>query len=284
MRIPFGDLIFQVDVDKARTIATRVYSMFQKREGFYSKVTMPEWILPPGIIEGSKEHALYLTYVISVDYMVNAEKLWQNAREKYSFNPDFFNPNFLLKAEKPLLRAILKDLGVRFINNGVKTWKEISKILVEEFNGDPRNLTPIEMTVGEVKKLLEKFPSLRGYKLSNFYIRAMTEKGLIKVRDPENLEIPVDLQVARFTIYSGVLELESGSFDGCIYELRRVIEITWRKACENTNIKPYELDEPIWQIGSKLCSKKKCNLCPINDKCSHNFKPKMKRARITWEA
>jgi len=33
-----------------------------------------------------------LTYVISIDYMVDAEKLWQRARRAYELRPENFTP------------------------------------------------------------------------------------------------------------------------------------------------------------------------------------------------
>lgn len=43
-----------------------------------------------------------------------------------------------------------------------------------------------------MKKRLKAFPYLRGNKLSNFYIRSMAEKDLFKVKDLNELDIPVD--------------------------------------------------------------------------------------------
>jgi hypothetical protein len=40
----------------------------------------------------------------------------------------------------------------------------------------------------------------------------MGETGLFKVKDLYELDIPVDKQIARFTIYTGVLKLEAASF------------------------------------------------------------------------
>jgi len=43
----------------------------------------------------------------------------------------------------------------------------------------------------------------------------MGETELFKVKDLNELDVPVDKQIARFTIYTGVLKLRSGSFQGC---------------------------------------------------------------------
>jgi len=53
---------------------------------------------------------------------------------------------------------------------------------------------------------------LCGSKLANFYIRAMGETELFKVKDLNELDVPVDKQIARFTIYRGVLKLEAVSY------------------------------------------------------------------------
>jgi hypothetical protein len=55
-------------------------------------------------------------------------------------------------------------------------------------------LTKEPQTIAEVKQKLKDFPYLRGKKLANFYIRAMGEMGLLKVKDFEDLDIPVDKQ------------------------------------------------------------------------------------------
>ena len=140
--------------------------------------------------------------------------------------------------------------------------------------------------VSEVKRRLQKFPHLRGRKLSNFYIRAMNEGGLFKITDMKNLDIPVDLQVARFTVYTGVLKLEQGTFEGCIHNnpIRSLIEEVWRKAAYQIGQTPYELDEPIWTIGSKLCTKKKCRKCPVYELCERNFDVQLKNNRLIWSS
>ena len=72
---------FIIDSNKAEQIGSLIHDQFYKKKGFFEGYEMPEYILPSNLVEGSKEHALYLTYVISIDYMTNAVKLWQRSRE-----------------------------------------------------------------------------------------------------------------------------------------------------------------------------------------------------------
>ncbi|MHA1973317.1 MAG: hypothetical protein ACTSW1_10000 [Candidatus Hodarchaeales archaeon] len=245
---------------------------------------MPEYILPSNLQEGTKEHALYLTYVISVDYMVNAVKLWKNSREEYYAYPEHFQPETILGNGDQSLRTIVKRIGARFPSTGAKTWKAISEVLIEKYGGDPRQITEKPSSIKEIKTRLADFPYLKGNKLSNFYLRAMSENQLFKITDFDELDIPVDIQVARFSIYTGVLSLDEGTFRGCVHEepLRSLIEDAWRDAARKLETYPWKLDEPIWTIGSKLCSKKKCGQCPVRQYCDKNFHVIFKNAIALW--
>ena len=74
---------FNIDESKATAIGETLLDQFYNKRGYFDGYEMPEYILPSNLQEGTREHALYLTYVISVDYMVNAVKLWNNSRDCY---------------------------------------------------------------------------------------------------------------------------------------------------------------------------------------------------------
>jgi hypothetical protein len=247
---------------------------------------MPEYQLPRNLAAGSREHALYLTYVISIDYMTDAEKLWSKARGAYELYPERFTPGKISTVSERTLEAFLRRLGARYAPSAVKTWKKISTILTEKYGGDPRNITLEPLTIDEIKDRLSGFPYLRGPKLSNFYIRVMGETGLFKVKDLDMLDIPVDKQIARFTVYTGVLKLDSGKFQGCVNDdpFRSIIQRIWREAAKAINTSPWRLDEPMWNIGSKLCTYRKCKECPVDDLCDKTKGAAFKENIIVWEA
>jgi len=276
---------FFADEEKAVAIARRLYDDFYGQKGFFEGYRMPEYILPDNLVEGSKEHALYLTYVISIDYMTDAVKLWHNARGAYRIYPERFDPEAILTLGDRTLTSFLRGLGARYPEAGMKAWRKISRILIEKYDGDPRNITSKPKTVQQLKLELRQFPYLRGNKLSNFYLRTMGEKGLLKISDFSELDIPVDIQVARFTLYTGVLKILSESFEGCVHKdpLRSLIEDAWRNAAKKINIYPCKLDEPIWTVGSKLCSKRLCGDCPVKDSCDKVKGIRFKEAIMTWE-
>jgi len=277
---------FDLNEEKAVAIARRLHDDFYGQKGFFQGYMMPEYILPDNLVEGSKEHAQYLTFVISIDYMTDAVKLWSNARGIYRIYSERFDPKVIVKLGDRTLTSFLRGLGARYPKAGAQTWKRISKILIEKYDGDPRNITTEPKTIRQLKSELKQFPYLRGSKLLNFYLRTMGEKGLLKISDFSSLDIPVDIQVARFTLYTGVLKILSNTFEGCVHRepLRNLIQEAWRNAAKSINTYPWKLDEPIWTIGSKLCSKRKCGNCPVEDLCDNVKGTRFKGAIMIWES
>jgi len=275
---------FTIDDLKAIKIAGRLFNEFYNRLGFFRDYSMPVYVLPRNLKEGTREHALFLTYVISIDYMTDAVKLWKKSRGAYELYPERFVPQKILKVSPRSVETFVKKLGARYYTNAAKTWIKISQTLIDKYNEDPRNLTKEPLEIAGVKKRLKDFPFLRGNKLSNFYIRAMGETGLFKVKNLGELDIPVDKQVARFTIYTGVLKLLDKQFVGCAQEnpLRDLIEEAWRHAAQTLGTAPWKLDEPIWTIGSKLCSGRKCGKCPVEDLCSKTKGVTFKENTVVW--
>lgn len=91
---------FAIDNAKAFSIAERLLDQFYKRKGFFEQYSMPEYVLPRNLTEGSREHALFLTYVISMDYMIDAVKLWKKSRGARAYSTAVSSiisppPNFL---------------------------------------------------------------------------------------------------------------------------------------------------------------------------------------------
>jgi len=276
---------FEANDIKALNIADRLFDQFYGQKGFFEGYTMPEYILPTGMSKGSKEHALFLTYVISIDYMTDARKLWANARGAFNLYPERFQPSTILNLADRTLISFLRNLGARYPKSGAATWKKISALLNEKYEGDPRNITRTPITINEVRNRLDEFPYLRGPKLFNFYLRAMGENGLLKISDFNELDIPVDAQVARFTFYTGAVKIKGQSFQGCVYEdpLRGIIQAVWRRAASQLNIYPWKLDEPIWTIGSSLCPQWKCRRCPVEELCDKIKGYRIVGGNLTWK-
>jgi len=96
----------------------------------------------------------------------------------------------------------------------------------------------------------------------------MHETGLLKVKDPENLGLPVNRQISRLTVYTGLLRGVEYMTVCSKPELRPLVREVWRKAAAAVSVPAWKLDEPMWNIGSKLCARDRCGACPVRELCA----------------
>ena len=263
--------IFDYDVELATEIGKVLHEQFSTKTGYFEGHVMPEYIMPD-IEPGSREMALYYTYVLAVDYQTDAHRLWRRSRTQYDAHPEMFEPEVILDTPDDQLRAFVQSIGARFPKNGAKAWKTISRILIDKYDGDPRNLTRNPITTKELERRLDQFPYIRGKKIGALFQRVMGDLGLLQISDLDKVDVAVDLQVSRFTFYTGVLK-PIGNVSGSVQQppIRPAIEGVWRQAANNIGIAPWKLDEPIWVIASNQCTGMICGPCPVRGLCERNF-------------
>ena len=276
------DSDFIYNLEKVVSIGRVLIDEFQGKTSYFEGYEMPEYILPE-VKEGSRELALYYTFVIAVDYQTNAHKLWRNSRRQYNQHPELFEPENILALPYDELADFVRSLGARFPNNGAEAWKRISELLISRYGGDPRNITLEPMRYQDLKRRLNPFPHLRGPKVGTLYLRVMGEKGLFKIEDLDQLDVAVDVQVSRFTFYTGVLK-PTGPMEGCVHNdpIKPAIERIWRHAAREVGCAPWQLDEPIWALASSLCTDYQCGSCPVKNLCERVFDAKIQGNNLKY--
>jgi len=258
------------DIEKATKIGRILLEEFTSKRGIFKDYSMPEYVLPQAE-EGSRELALYYTYITSLDKQTNADRLWANAVKVYNQNPSKFTPDQILALDKLTLEELIKSIGGRYPGNQATAWRTISKIILEKYNGDPRKITPTPLSLREIIRKIDSFPELRGEKLSRLYLRIMGEKGLLKISDLKELDVAVDVQVKKFTYYTGVLRGTHNLSGEITSRQRAAVMDVWKRASKAIGCGPYQLDQPIWSMASRLCKNKLCNLCPVEGLCEKRF-------------
>ncbi len=250
-------IVFEVDRRRGLAVARRLLEL---------QFDMPEYVLPRNAVEGSQELALYYTFVTALDYMVDSAKLWSRARELFEEKPEVFEPDRIMRMSDEELEAMLRRLGARRFRKSAEAWRQIAGILLEKYAGDPRNLTPEPLPVAELTKRLREFPLIRGCKLMPLYLRIMHEKKLLKLADPVNIEIPVDIQILRLSFYTGFLKTRAVEVV-VSEELRRLVRSAWRDVASELGVSPWRLDKPAWSIARAYCSKLRHSTCPLESVC-----------------
>ena len=265
------DSVFEYNTELATEIGSILHEQFSTKTMYFEGHVMPEYIMPD-IEPGSRELALYYTYILAVDYQTDAHRLWRNSRSQYERHPEMFEPEIILATPDEKLRDFVRSVGARFPTNGASAWKKISRILLNRYDGDPRNLTKTPITSSELSTRLDKFPHLRGPKINPLLQRVMGDLGLLQISDLDRVDVAVDLQVSRFTFYTGALK-PLGKLSGSVQQppIRPAIENIWRIAASNIGTAPWKLDQPIWVIASNQCTGKMCGPCPVSGLCERNF-------------
>jgi len=280
-----SDDLFKINPEKAREIAEDVHRQYKRSTGFFKDCEPPNYEPPKGMIMKSKEHALYLTYIFALDQDVESGVLWSRARRLYEEIPWFFDAKQILTRSDEGLSEALKRLGVSNINTLVKKWKTISKILLEDYSGDPRRPTNETLDLERIRARIREVLGTSEQRRIRRYLQIMTANKLMKLENSEILGVFVDNNVAVFTIYTGVLQFGGELFEGFLdgYPILPLTRKAWSDAAAGLGIPPWELDEPIRIVSSRLCSEMKCILCPIREKCEKRFRLEINGNRVRLE-
>jgi hypothetical protein len=271
-----------VDQSKARELGESIYHQCQNRLGLFEKYEPPDYSLPKGIISGSKIHSLFLTYVFALDDTINFNSIWRKARQIYEETPWFFDAEQILTRSDMGLFDTLTKLNVTELNEHMKRWRTISKILLYSYAGDPRRLTETPLELSRVIKKVKKLLEINDDGIISRYIQLMSTSRLLKIKKSRDFGVYVDRNIVIFTIYTGVIRIQDDSFEGYLDRdpLSTLTRKVWNKVVKSLKIKPWNLEEPLSIIGDKLCPEMKCLLCPIYSNCDKIFNMKISKNKI----
>ena len=236
---------------------------------------------PPGMERGSNEHIIYLTLLMSLNYNRDAGKLWEAVHGAY-INENYrwiFNVREINSHNHEDLSDVLQvsEIAQR-AEQDVKIWEKISESILDICKGRLKQFIKKECDNDAVllfymMKFRYKifFPFLSGDKILPLWIRFLKDYCHIKLKNLEKIMIPIDIHVARTTAYLGCIssdEVRSYKLNDIKYYIDKAWEkvIYINRANGNSFIK-LDIDEPLWNLGRKGCTKMKNRKCPKSDKC-----------------
>ena len=275
---------FNIDLEKAKEIATDLHLQDKTNSDLFKNFKPADYEPPQGMIRGSKEHAIYLTYLFALE-QDKPDVLWSRAKQLYSESPWFFDAEQILSRSDEGLSKALTGLAVTDLEDSLKRWRMLSKILTENYSGDPRRLADKPPDLSKIQQKIEEILGTSEKRLVNRYLQLMTANKLLKLKDVKNLGILNDKNVTVFTFYTGVLKFEGEFFEGKLDDepIRSLTRKVWYEAAQSKGIPIWEMEESIQILSSKLCPEKKCIICPVREKCDKRFKIEIdgRRVRIT---
>jgi len=276
-----------IDPERGRKAARELYDSFNTT-GIHGRKDMPEDVLPKGVERDSLDHILFITFTVSIDYMRDANSLWEASRKTFE-DPRtryLYQPSELYKIS---LQQIIADMQVhklsKKMNQDATTWRRIGITLHEKWGGDPRkflescgwdNLVILKRLA--IDSHLENglrthdFPFLKGPKIGPLWLRMLRDNiGITNLRKFDEVPIPVDGHVARATLSLGVVR---GNYQGNLSDLHPFIRKAWFESVKGLYINGHpmialDLDEPLWHLSKYGCTfrDKETGECPVKSRC-----------------
>ncbi len=220
-----------------------VVNRYEKFSGIFKDHKNAE-DLTPNTDEITK--ALFLFYVIQLDYATKSQKLYEGAKLLFKDVTDFFNPDFILNLSSEELKDYLKKyLKPRYINEATVRYKENSKKLKKEYASNPLLIFSNSTTA---KEALKKTLEFRGFgpKIGNFFVRAVVNTFNYAYSDIESILPPVDVHDVRLAFLMGYIESEKMTHKN----INHTKEL-WSNACKKGNVSWLTFDKALWLLGSE---------------------------------
>lgn len=192
------------------------------------------------------QKALYLFYVLQLDYATKSQNLYTNAQRLFNKDSDFFTPTHVLEIKEiDLLNTLKKDLRPRYINEAVKRYIFNSHMLKDKYNSDPRN---IFINATSAKEIIQRIRQFRGFgpKIGNFFIRCMINTFEYEYKDIDEISPPIDVHDVNVTYLLGYIKNKDMTKKN-INEVKSI----WKKACISTGKSWLLFDKALWLLGSE---------------------------------
>jgi endonuclease III len=267
-----GKISVYVDVERGIKIARILEDAFTNGVKIFSNIrNLIEHQIPEGVKPLSREHALFLFYIAPLDYLMRSELLYTRAKIMFKKKPELFDPSYVSNTFnetnlQELANPLRKYLGIRFPSEAAKRWYKNSIILLQLYQGDPRNIFKGSRDAKEIFKRITQFRGL-GRKTGSMLLRCMIDLGLAKLENINDVLPPVDIHDVRIAFYTKIAHSEEYSEENA-QKFTRVIQNVWSYICKEGNLNWLKVDRALWLLGSNGCAKKKCNNCPINNFCT----------------
>ncbi len=229
---------------KPSEFVSLVVKQYKSGVGIFKKKINAEELLPMDANDLTK--ALYIFYVLQLDYAMKSQILYSGALRLYNDNDKFFTPNFLIKVTDDVLQMYLKDyLHPRYVNEAVKRYRVNSQTLLEKYDGDPRKLFTVAKTCKEV---IEKIKDFRGFgpKIGNFFVRTMINTFNYQYDDLEDMLPPVDVHDVRIAYLLGYTNSDEMSQKNITF-----VKKVWNQACLDSGESWLVFDKALWLLGSE---------------------------------
>ena len=267
------NMAYEFDSERARLVVSRVHDAFKRGTGLLAETDdLVENQIPKYVLPLSKEHALFLFFVVANDHGMKSTRLYDRAKNLFLERRDLFNPhevvrNFTGPEDPRLIESTGKYLGTRYPKETAKAWYLNSVGLLEKYEGDPKCLF---QSTSDARILIKRIRAFRGYgpKIGGMLLRAAIGLGFAKVSGIEEVLVPVDIHDSRISFLTGIFKTKTdGIGKPNYYAFVTHVQKMLLNTCNSLDLEWLDTDRALWLIGSRGCVSRRCSLCPLSDIC-----------------
>ena len=204
----------------------------------------------PGLENGSKENYLYFTLPMALNYQRNSYKLWEAAKAAYLDleTKNLFIPECVVEIPREDLRGkLLKHKVALQPNRHVEIWLRLCGSLVDQFQGDVRNLfLKNDNSVKKVKEYIlankKSFPYLSGTKILNYWLYVMTKYTDADLKDRQYITVAPDTHVIQASERLGLIAHDEAGKPA----IREKVSLLWEEVLKDSEMCPIDIHTPLW--------------------------------------
>ena len=277
-----------VDVDRARSAADIVGRLGLRRDAYDDGRFYPPRSDP------REDQLAFFVAMVAVDHRTStplgpfeghidgeffhgADALWRLGRKAYDEG--------LFKAER-LAELTPGEAERLFSIGGARVWDfHVRMFLLRDLGRKALRAGGFEALIPDaVAEMAERLRRVRAYedpvgKKALLLAKFLDGRGLVKFKDPENFDVPVDNHLSRIAYRLGIADVDYGQlFEGLELgreedaEVRQKVKLAWRLVAKFSGVDPFTLDDFLWSFGRRVCTREapKCGQCPFRSICKAN--------------
>lgn len=286
----------KIDVATCRKIAEKLRNLGLK---VVSSPTL-KFKLPSKDYERNLEYCLFLSALLfdfrGLDGKINGEELHGSdyffvaTIKKFKEDPEFFTPEKTRWITAEELNAIFSPDGkpentlIRRSEERVEILRDCAEKLLNKYDGSVGKL--LQLTEGYLIRsdklgLIDLLREFKGYEDPHFkkgFVLLMTydKYNLFKIKDRENLFVPVDYHLIRVALRSGIVRVVDKGLEKKLknretvdekyeFEIRDHVKRAYKTVERFSEIETFDLNQIFWNLGRSCCHysyNPRCDECP----------------------